>query len=89
MPRKVLMAVKLMPRSAEEDLELLKKRVEATASEVGELKDIKEEPIAFGLKAIKVLLMVEDEEKIAEKVENLLHNIEGVESVEVESITLI
>ncbi len=89
MPRKVLMAIKLMPSSPDIEMNMIKKQVEQTALELGEIKDMKEEPIAFGLKALKVLLMVEDQERIAEKVEEKLSNLEGIESAEVESVTLI
>lgn len=89
MSRKVLMAVKLMPASPDIEMDMIKKQVEQIALELGDLKDMKEEPIAFGLKALKVLLMVEDQERIAEKVEEKLSNLHGIESVEVESVTLI
>ncbi len=89
MPRKVLMAVKLMPSSPDIDMDMIKRQVEQATLELGEVKDMKEEPIAFGLKALKVLLMVEDQERIAEKVEEKLSNLEGIESAEVESVTLI
>ena len=81
---KVAVKLRIMPESTEADLEKIKKEV----AEKFEVKDISIEPVAFGLKAIKVLIVVEDSEKAGD-VESEIGSIEGVGSVEVESLTLL
>lgn len=88
MPRNVLLTLQIMPESVEIDL----KKIEAAVKKlkiVGEIKDIKEEPIAFGLKAIKVLTMVPDEGGLTDKIEQEAAKIKGVQSAEVVGVTLI
>ena len=89
MARKVLLALKVMPESVDTNLEALKQEIRYSLEDIAELKDIKEESIAFGLKALKVLVMVNDEQGISDKVEEVVSKIEGVENAEVESVTLI
>ena len=88
MARNVLLTIQIMPESVEVDL----KKVEADVKKLklfGEIKDIKEEPIAFGLKAIKVLTMVPDEGGLTDKIEEAARKIPGVQSAEVIGVTLI
>ena len=88
MGRKVLISYKIMPESVETDLSILEEKIKGNLEGV-EIKDIKQEPIAFGLKALKVLVMVEDKAGISDKIEKKLSELDDVESVETESITLI
>ncbi len=88
MGRKVLITYKIMPESVETDLSGLENRIKENLNNV-EIKDIKQEPIAFGLKALKVLVMVEDKAGISDEIEKKLSELNEVESVETESITLI
>ena len=88
MARNVLLTLQLMPESVEVDL----KAIEAAAKKlklIGEIKDIKEEPIAFGLKAIKILTMIPDEGGLTDKIEEEARTIKGVQSAEVVGVTLI
>ncbi len=89
MGRKVLITYKVMPADVDVNLEELKSKIIESISDKCEIKDTKEEPIAFGLKALKILVMIEEKEGLAEKIENSILNIDKVESVEVESLTLI
>ncbi len=81
---KVAMNIKVMPENPEVNVEKIGEEIKQKL----EVKDLKIEPIAFGLKALKVLVIVEDSEG-SEKVENTIKGIEGVGEVEVESVTLI
>ena len=74
---------KIMPESLETDLEKLKTNIKAAIEtfESGVLNEIKEEPIAFGLKALIVTLALSEDEE-ADKVEATLSEIESVSSVE-------
>jgi elongation factor 1-beta len=76
----VEMIIKIMPESPDIDLATM---TAAIRERVPQTKDVKEEPIGFGLSAIKVLVVVPDEAGRTDAVEATLNTIEGVESVEV------
>ncbi len=88
MGRNVLLTLQIMPESTEVDLKKLAAEVKKLKL-IGEIKDIKEEPIAFGLKAVKVLTMVPDEGGLTEKIEDAARKVKGVQSAEVVGVTLI
>lgn len=75
---------KIMPESADTDIEKIKHEINVRLKP----KQVKEIPIAFGLKLIEVLLVFEDKEGIG-SVEEKLRTIEGVASVESGDVTLI
>ena len=77
-----LVKIKLMPSSPETDLEEIKEKTRKLI-ESGGGKGVKfeEEPIAFGLKAV-IVFFLWDEEKELEPLENSLEEIENVNSVE-------
>ena len=79
----VAIKLKIMPESADTNLERIKEEI----SKKLEIKDSKIEPIAFGLSALKILIIATDEG--TEKIEKEIKNIEGVSEVEVESVTLV
>ncbi len=85
---KVIVTFKVMPESPETDIEKLKKDIKALKG-AGEVRDFKEEPLAFGLKALIVLSVFPDEGSIAEKAETALSRIKGVQSVEAVGVTLL
>jgi len=77
--------VKLMPEGADVDLEALKTKVKdavkETYGDVGEIRMV-EEPIAFGLRALKVTFII-DEEKGSDVIEQKLAGFEEVASAQV------
>ncbi len=79
----VLATIKLMPDSPDIDITKIKEKVEESIPEEVELHKIEEEPIAFGLIALNVMVVVGDIEGGTEKVEEVLSKIENVGSVEV------
>ncbi|MDR1721437.1 MAG: elongation factor 1-beta [Methanobrevibacter sp.] len=82
----VVATVKVMPEDPEVDLEALKKEITDVVESNAELHKIDEEPIAFGLVALKVMFVVGDEEGGTEVVEAKLAEIANVSSVEVEDV---
>ena len=76
---KVVAVLRVMPDSAELDLEQLKASMR---KQVPGIQDIREEPIAFGLKALKLAVVVGDEEGGTDAVETALNNVPGVASAE-------
>lgn len=82
----VVATIKLMPESPEIDLEKVKEEIIKSIPEGTEFHKIEEEPIAFGLVALKVMVVVGDEEGGTEKVEENLSKVDGIGSVEVEDV---
>jgi len=80
---KVAITFKLMPEDIDVDIEAIKSQVEELGA-----KQIIIEEIAFGLKAIKAMFIMEDKGG-GQNLEERLGAIEGVGSVETEGITLI
>jgi elongation factor 1-beta len=82
----VVATIKLMPESPDIDMEKLKEDVGKSIPENTELHKIEEEPIAFGLVALNVTVVVSDAEGGTEPVEANLSKLEGVASIEVVDI---
>jgi elongation factor 1-beta len=74
---------KIMPESLETDLENLKAEIKTKVEsfESGVFNEAKEEPIAFGLKALIVTMALSEDEE-SDAVEKALREIEGISSVE-------
>ncbi len=83
----VLATFKVMPEGVEE-FEKAKKGVLEALKEY-EVVDVKEEPIAFGLKAIVVAIKLPDKGGEVDRVEEILSKVEGVESAQLVGATLI
>jgi elongation factor 1-beta len=79
----VVATIKLMPESPEMDVEKVKTEIKSSIPENTELHSIEEEPIAFGLVAINVMVVVDDAEGGTEQIEENLSKIEDVASIEV------
>lgn len=76
--------IKIMPESVDTDLAELKEKIKGVIPAGADLYgDIVEEPIAFGLKALIVTLIVNDEEGGTEPAEEAFAKVSGVENVQV------
>lgn len=76
--------IKIMPESIDTDLAELKEKIKGVIPAGADLHgDIVEEPIAFGLKALIVTLIVNDEEGGTEPAEEAFAKVSGVENVQV------
>jgi len=81
----VALILKVMPESPDIDLEAMKVAMRA---KVPSIQDIQEEPIGFGLKALKVMAVVSDQGGETDALEEALSTIEGVERAEIVELTL-
>lgn len=74
---------KIMPEGIDTDFEKLKKDVKTAVEsfESGVFNEAKEEPIAFGLKALIVTMALSEDEE-SDAVEKALSEIDGAASVE-------
>jgi len=80
----VAVAMKVMPSSSDVDMEKLRKEV----SKKIKIQDSKIEPIAFGLKALKLMVIIPDAVGV-DSLETEIRSLEGVGEVEIESVTLL
>ncbi len=79
----VIVTFKVMPTGVDVDLDKLENEINNSVS----AKRMSREPIAFGLVAINVTVLVEDEGGQLESAENKLKEIDGVGGIEVTEIT--
>jgi len=81
----IVVTMKIMPTSPESDLENIKtesiKEIEIFAGS-GEVKTIVE-PIAFGLKALKILFVMDENIGSTDKLETKINGFNDVNSVEI------
>ncbi len=82
----VAATIKIMPVGVETDLDELKEKLVAVLPEGAEYGTHKIEPIAFGLKAIIMVVLVGDIEGGTESVEQAFAEVEGVESITVTEV---
>ncbi|MEA2035875.1 MAG: elongation factor 1-beta [Nanoarchaeota archaeon] len=84
----VIVTLKIMPKSPEVDLnkveEEAKKEIAAFAGE-GETKS-EQEPLAFGLKSLKIIFVTDEAKGATDPLEEKIAALEGVNSVEVTDV---
>ena len=83
----VAVTYRIMPEDASSDLAPIKEGVRKAVGSA--LRGMQEKDVAFGLKAILALAVVEDASGQAEKLEAALGQIPGVGSVEAIDVTLV
>jgi elongation factor 1-beta len=81
----VAVTLTVMPNGVDVDLDRIKNQIEEKISP----KEIREKPIAFGLKSLEVLVVVPDAVGGSLEVEKKLSSIPGVASVETTDVTLL
>ncbi|MBL7147323.1 MAG: elongation factor 1-beta [Nanoarchaeota archaeon] len=82
----VIVTFKIMPESLDVDLKKLEVDVKKVINRYGEVGKVETEEIAFGLKALKFIVIVDESKGGTEIVEDNLRNVEGVNSVEVTDV---
>jgi len=80
----VIVTLKIMPESLEADLGNIKSKAKAKIIDFSQSKEIKTElePIAFGLKALKIIFVMDESKGSTESLEQDIKTISGVNSVE-------
>jgi len=90
---KVMVILRVLPADVEVDVEGLRERVQSAISKLGEgfaLQSYKIEPIAFGLKALRLaVVMPEETEGGTYLLEEAVRSVEGVGEIEVEVVSRI
>ena len=85
----VAVRMRIMPESTEIDLAKLSEKIKVAIPGYSRLHAIEEMPIAFGLKALIVVVIMGDKAGGTEELEANIRKIAGVESAEVEEVGLL
>ncbi|CAD7768161.1 Elongation factor 1-beta [Candidatus Methanoperedenaceae archaeon GB37] len=82
----VVATIRVMPESTETDLEVLKREISEVMPVGVRLSGFAEEPVAFGLKALIVTVVLGDLEGGTDPVESAIAGVKGVESLQVTEV---
>jgi elongation factor 1-beta len=85
----VSITFEIMPEGLEINLEDIKSRVQDKIGNISKIEQTEIKPIAFGLKALMMNVLVNDSEGIMDKLEAQIAEVEGVQSAKVVTMTLI
>lgn len=82
--------MKVMPESTDVDLKRLAEEIKKAVPSFARLHAIEEMPIAFGLKALIVVTIMDDKGgRSPDEIEEAVRRLPGVESTEVEEVGLL
>lgn len=80
----IVVTFKIMPKGIDVDLANLKGGILSKIKEFGgDVGETKIEPMAFGLKSLKIVFILDESKGSTEPLENEIKKIEGVSNVEV------
>jgi len=86
---KVVVQMKVLPEGIEVDLKKLEEQINEALPEDVKIYKVVEEPIAFGLKCLKVTVLMPEAAGGTDPVENAISSIKEVSRVEVELVSRI
>jgi elongation factor 1-beta len=75
---KIVIAYKIFPSESTVNLEVLKEKIKEKLTDKAAIQKFAEEPIAFGLCALKVNMVLPEKEGILDETEKILNDIEEV-----------
>ena len=84
---KIIIVYKIFPSESTVDLNVLKEKITEKLADIASIKRFAEEPIAFGLCALKVNMVLEEKEGIADETEKRMAAIEGVGQIQTLGLT--
>ena len=80
---KIVIAYKIFPSEAGIDLEVLKEKIKKQLSDIASIQRFDEEPIAFGISALVVnMVLSEDKEGILDETEKRLNSLEEISQIQ-------
>ena len=88
MPNKVLVQIDIMPSNIEINLEELKEKIKEKIAPKYEILNYSIEPVAFGLKKLKLNMIMDHDIGSTDELEELIRSIEDVEDVQVGAVSL-
>jgi len=84
---RVIMTLRIMPDDVEVDLDNLLERIKTAIPEGTDLGATETQPVAFGLKALRMNLSREESMGGTDDIEEAISAVEGVSQVEVERVS--
>ena len=84
---KIVIAYKILPSESTVDLEVLKEKIKKQLSDIAAIQRFAEEPIAFGLSALKVNMILPEKDGILEETEKRITNLEEVGQIQTLGVT--
>jgi elongation factor 1-beta len=84
---KIVIAYKILPSESTVDLEVLKVKIKEKLEGIANVQRFAEEPIAFGLCALKVNMVLPEQDGIMDETEKILNGIEEVGQLQVLGMT--
>ena len=84
---KIIIAYKIFPSESTVNLEELKEKIKEKLANITSVQKFAEEPIAFGLCALKVNMVLPEKEGILDETEKILNNIEEVGQIQTMGMT--
>ncbi len=85
----VIVTIKVLPEDSAINIEKLKERVKVNLDKICKVANMEVQEIAFGLKAVKVQVIIPDADGQIDKVESSITGIEGVGQVDTEDMSLL
>ncbi len=85
----VAVVLKVLPEDSDLDMEKLKGEIEGEIRNICKLNKSELQEIGFGLKAIRLEVIVPDEEGRIDKVEANISRVKGVGQVDTEDVSLL
>ncbi len=79
---KIIIAYKIFPSESSVDLNLLKEKITKKLSDISSIQKFAEEPIAFGLSALVVNIVLPETEGILDQTEKRLNDLEEVGQIQ-------
>jgi len=83
----VAIIFEIMPEGIETDLGEMKKNIEASVNDTCQIQSAEEKPIAFGLKALVMTVVVQDEDGVMDMLESKIADVEGVQNAKVVTLS--
>lgn len=84
---RVVMTLRIMPDGVEVDLDDLLRRIKAVIPDGTDLGATETQPVAFGLKALRMNLARDESLGGTDDIEQAISTVEGVSQVEVERVS--
>lgn len=78
----VFLKYRIMPDGADTDLDALQQSLKDALPAFASIQNCEAKPFAFGMKALEVGFVVEDDEGNNDKVEEAINSVEAVQGVE-------
>ena len=84
---RIVIAYKILPSESTVNLELLKEKIKKQLAGIASVQRFVEEPIAFGLCALKVNMVLQEKEGILDETEKRMTSIEEVGQIQTLGMT--